>query len=207
MRHFAKLVNAPAQETPEFASDANTASAHRKIAKISRSEALGAGCSRPEAVKMAPVIQRLRRPGSGFTLTVLTTGQHRGLLDQALADFAITSDHDLGLMRPNQRLADITGRALEAIAGFLAQHRPDLVLAQGDTSTVLATALARYYERVPFGHVEAGLRTRRPFDPFPEEKNRELVSRLADIHEAAQEPRISPGLPWPCIYGSAERLR
>src|SRR5205823_3220701 len=101
--------------------------------------------TRPEAVKMAPVIQRLRRAGSGFLVRVLTTGQHRGLLDQALADFAIVPDHDLDLMRPDQGLADLAARALEAIADFLADHRPDLVLGQGDTTTVLATALACYY--------------------------------------------------------------
>src|SRR4051794_18731787 len=128
--------------------------------------------TRPEAVKMAPLIRRLRRAGSGFDVRVLTTGQHRGLLDQALADFAIAADHDLDLMRPDQGLADLTARALTGVSEYLAQQRPDLVLAQGDTTTVLATALACHYNRVAFGHVEAGPRARRPVDPLPQEKKR-----------------------------------
>jgi UDP-N-acetylglucosamine 2-epimerase (non-hydrolysing) len=115
---------------------------------------------------------------------VLSTGQHRSLLDRALADFAIVPDHDLELMRPEQGLADLTARALTAVAGYLAEVRPDLVLAQGDTTTVLATALACHYGRVPLGHVEAGLRTGHAFDPFPEEKNRVVASHLAALHFA-----------------------
>jgi UDP-N-acetylglucosamine 2-epimerase (non-hydrolysing) len=140
--------------------------------------------TRPEALKMAPLILRLRRDGSGMDVRVLTTGQHRGLLDQALADFAIAPDHDLDLMRPDQGLADLTARALTGVSGYLARVRPDLVLAQGDTTTVLATALASHYNRVPFAHVEAGLRTGRAFDPFPEEKNRVLAGHLAELHFA-----------------------
>jgi UDP-N-acetylglucosamine 2-epimerase (non-hydrolysing) len=115
---------------------------------------------------------------------VLTTGQHRGLLDRALADFAIVPDVDLDLMRPDQGLAELTARALTGVSASLATLRPDLVLAQGDTTTVLATALACHYNRVEFGHVEAGLRTGRAYDPFPEEKNRVLTSHLASIHFA-----------------------
>jgi UDP-N-acetylglucosamine 2-epimerase (non-hydrolysing) len=133
---------------------------------------------------MAPLILRLRHERSGLDVRVLTTGQHRGLLDRALADFAIASDHDLDLMRPDQGLADLTARALTGVSGYLERHRPDLVLAQGDTTTVLATALACHYNRVAFGHVEAGLRTGRAFDPFPEEKNRVLASHLAELHFA-----------------------
>jgi UDP-N-acetylglucosamine 2-epimerase (non-hydrolysing) len=133
---------------------------------------------------MAPLILRLRAPGSGMAVQVLTTGQHRGLLDRALADFAIVPDLDLDLMRPDQGLVDLTTRALTGVSASLATLRPDLVLAQGDTTTVLATALACYYNRVEFGHVEAGLRTGRAYDPFPEEKNRVLASHLASIHFA-----------------------
>jgi UDP-N-acetylglucosamine 2-epimerase (non-hydrolysing) len=140
--------------------------------------------TRPEAIKMAPVIARLRQSGSGFNVRVLSTGQHRGLLDRALADFGITVDEDLDLMRPDQALADLAARALSSIAAYLAQTKPELVLAQGDTTTVCATALACYYNRVPFGHVEAGLRTGRPYDPFPEEGNRLLADRLAALHFA-----------------------
>jgi len=140
--------------------------------------------TRPEALKLAPLILRLRREGSGMDVRVLSTGQHRGLLDRALADFAIVPDHDLDLMRPEQGLADLTARALTAVAGYLSEVHPDLVLAQGDTTTVLATALACHYGRVALGHVEAGLRTGRAFDPFPEEKNRVVASHLAALHFA-----------------------
>lgn len=140
--------------------------------------------TRPEAVKMAPLIQRLRREGSHLDVRVLATGQHRDLLDQALADFELSADDDLDLMLPGQDLTGLTARALVAIGAYLERVRPRLVLAQGDTTTVLASALACYYHKTPFGHVEAGLRTGRPFDPFPEEKNRVLAGHLADIHFA-----------------------
>ena len=140
--------------------------------------------TRPEVVKLAPVIARLRREGSGITCRILSTGQHRGLLDQALADFALVPDRDLGLMRPGEGLPEMSARALVAISAALAEDRPGLVLAVGDTTTVLATALACHYAQVPFGHVEAGLRTGEPYRPFPEEKNRELTARLAAVHFA-----------------------
>ncbi len=140
--------------------------------------------TRPEAVKMAPVVLRLRRGAPALDVRVLTTGQHRGLLDRALEDFGIASDLDLDLMRAGQGLPELTARALVALSGAFARDRPDLVLAQGDTTTVLCTALACYYNRVPFGHVEAGLRTGRPYAPFPEEKNRVLAGHLADLHFA-----------------------
>lgn len=140
--------------------------------------------TRPEAVKMAPVINRLRRGDLPIQVRVLTTGQHRELLDQALGDFGIVSDHDLHLMQPGQGLADLSARAIAAVSRYLEDVRPDLVLAQGDTTTVLCTALACYYNQIIFGHVEAGLRTGRPFDPFPEEKNRVLADHLAALHFA-----------------------
>ena len=140
--------------------------------------------TRPEVVKMAPVIFRLRRPGTGCVVRIVATGQHRGLLDMALADFGLDADLDLDLMRPGQGLADLTARALVALSETFERESPDLVLAQGDTTTVLAAALASYYHRVPFGHVEAGLRTGRPYFPFPEEKNRILAGHLADLHFA-----------------------
>ncbi len=140
--------------------------------------------TRPEAVKMAPLILRLRRKGFGLNVRVVTTGQHRGLLDQALVDFGLEADLDLDLMRPNQGLADLTARALTALAEEFAAAKPDLVLAQGDTTTVFASAVACYYQRIAFGHVEAGLRTHDPYQPFPEEKNRELADHLAELHFA-----------------------
>jgi UDP-N-acetylglucosamine 2-epimerase (non-hydrolysing) len=140
--------------------------------------------TRPEAIKMAPVILRLRELGAGLSVRILGTGQHRSLLDLALADFGLTPDRDLDLMRPGQGLAEMTARMLTAVSAALADERPDLVLAQGDTTTVLCTALACYYQQIPFGHVEAGLRTGQPYFPFPEEKNRALVGDLADLHFA-----------------------
>jgi UDP-N-acetylglucosamine 2-epimerase (non-hydrolysing) len=139
--------------------------------------------TRPEAVKMSQVVLRLRRL-PGLAVRILATGQHRGLLDRALDDFALVADRDLDLMQPDQGLAGLTARALVALTGALEQERPDLVLAQGDTTTVLATGLACYYLKIPFGHVEAGLRTGRPYAPFPEEKNRVLAGHLAALHFA-----------------------
>jgi UDP-N-acetylglucosamine 2-epimerase (non-hydrolysing) len=136
--------------------------------------------TRPEVVKMAPVILRLRRSGLE-DVRILSTGQHRSLLDQALFDFGLAADLDLDLMRPDQKLADLSARALSALSQVFEKERPGLVLAQGDTSTVFCAALACYYNRVPFGHVEAGLRTGRRYFPFPEEMNRVLVGQLAEM--------------------------
>ena len=139
--------------------------------------------TRPEAVKMAPIVLRLRK-AERLRVRLISTGQHRELLDRALADFGLVADLDLGLMRPGQTLAEVTGRALKALDETLAAERPDFVLAQGDTTTVLASALASYYRQIPFGHVEAGLRTGQPYRPFPEEKNRVLAGHLAELHFA-----------------------
>ena len=154
--------------------------------------------TRPEAVKMAPVIARLRDEVLGLNLRIVTTGQHRGLLDQALADFDLMPDVDLDLMRPGQGLAELTSRSLKALDALFATQRPDLVLSVGDTTTVLSTALACYYRQVPFGHIEAGLRTGDPLAPFPEEKHREVAARLATLHfaptEAARANLIAEGI-------------
>ncbi len=139
--------------------------------------------TRPEVVKMAPLVLRLRR-AAGLRVRLVSTGQHRELLDRALDDFGLVADRDLGLMQPGQSLAEITARALTALDAAFASERPDLVLAQGDTTTVLASALASFYRQVPFGHVEAGLRTGQPYRPFPEEKNRVLAGHLARHHFA-----------------------
>ena len=139
--------------------------------------------TRPEAVKMAPIVRALRR-SPRLAVRLVTTGQHRGLLDRALADFDLVADVDLDLMRPGQTLAESTGRSLIALSDALGRMSPSIVLAQGDTTTVLAAALASYYLQVPFGHVEAGLRTGQPYRPFPEEKNRVVASHLADLHFA-----------------------
>lgn len=142
--------------------------------------------TRPEAIKMAPVIQALRRE-PWAQVRVVATAQHREMLDEALALFGIVPDVDLGIMRPGQELADLTGRLLSALGAEFRHAPPDAVLAQGDTTTVLAAALAAFYRRIPFGHVEAGLRTGDMAQPFPEEMNRVLASRLASLHFAPTE--------------------
>jgi UDP-N-acetylglucosamine 2-epimerase (non-hydrolysing) len=139
--------------------------------------------TRPEAIKMAPVIQALEaRPA--LKARVCVTGQHRQMLDQVLEIFAITPDHDLSLMQAGQDLNSLTGRILTSVREVLQQDRPDLVLVQGDTTTCMAAALAAFYERIPIAHVEAGLRSGRLDAPFPEEANRCIVSRIADLHFA-----------------------
>ena len=137
--------------------------------------------TRPEAIKMAPVIQALARDPA-FSSRVLATAQHRHLLDQVLAVFGIQPDLDLDIMRPNQDLTTLTARLLLALDEALAQEAPDLVLIQGDTTTVMTAALACFYRRIPFGHVEAGLRTGDLDNPFPEEMNRLISGCLARWH-------------------------
>lgn len=137
--------------------------------------------TRPEAIKVAPVIQALAEDPA-FSSRVLATAQHRHLLDQVLAIFGIQPDLDLDIMRPNQDLTTLTARLLPALDQALAQEAPDLVLIQGDTTTVLTAALACFYRRIPFGHVEAGLRTGDLDNPFPEEMNRRVAGCLARWH-------------------------
>lgn len=145
--------------------------------------------TRPEAVKMAPVIQTLAAH-PGITSLVCATAQHRTMLDQVLAIFGIEPDIDLDLMQPNQTLPELTAAALQGVSAALASLRPDVVLAQGDTTTVLVAALASFYAQVPMGHVEAGLRTRDRYSPFPEEMNRRLVGSLATVHFAPTQTAV-----------------
>jgi UDP-N-acetylglucosamine 2-epimerase (non-hydrolysing) len=140
--------------------------------------------TRPEAIKMVPVVKALRAHPAGFAVTVVATAQHRGMLDQILANFGIRPDIDLDVMRPDQTLPELTARLLPALDRVLAATNPDFVLAQGDTTTVLVSALASFYRKVRFGHVEAGLRTHNMASPFPEEMNRTLVGHLAWRHYA-----------------------
>ncbi len=139
--------------------------------------------TRPEAIKMAPVIDALKRANT-FEPLVINTGQHRELIEQVIDLFEIHIDRDLAVMQPNQSLAPLLARLLERIDATLVELAPDMVLAQGDTSTVLATALAAFYRQIPFGHVEAGLRTGDMQSPFPEEANRVLATPLATLHFA-----------------------
>lgn len=142
--------------------------------------------TRPEAVKMAPVIQRLAQTPNVESL-VCVTAQHREMLDQVLELFDIEPDIDLNLMKPNQSLAEITAAIFKELDPVLDDLQPDWILAQGDTTTVMATALLAYYRRIKFGHVEAGLRTGDKFQPFPEEINRRVASVTADLHFAPTE--------------------
>lgn len=140
--------------------------------------------TRPEAIKLCPVVNHLRRRPE-FEVKVCVTAQHRALLDQVLAAFEVTPDYDLNLMLPNQTLAQSTSRIVAGLEPVLSAARPDMVLVQGDTTTTFCGALASFYQRIPIGHVEAGLRTWDLWQPFPEEMNRVLTTRLAALHFAA----------------------
>jgi UDP-N-acetylglucosamine 2-epimerase (non-hydrolysing) len=137
--------------------------------------------TRPEVIKLAPVVFELRRNPETECI-VIATGQHREMLDQMLEQFELEADVDLGVMRPDQRLSDLTAELIRGLGGAVANLRPDWVLVQGDTTTTLCGALAAFYQSVPVGHVEAGLRSGDDHSPFPEEANRRLVTRLADLH-------------------------
>lgn len=139
--------------------------------------------TRPEAIKMAPVVAALRA-SQVLRVKVCVTAQHRQMLDQVLNLFCIVPDYDLDLMRSGQDLSDITSRVLHELKPVLADSRPDIVLVHGDTTTAMAAALAAFYARIPVGHVEAGLRTNDIYSPWPEEMNRRIVGRIAGLHFA-----------------------
>lgn len=140
--------------------------------------------TRPEAIKMAPLILELQK-NNKFDTVVCVTGQHREMLDQVLETFEITPDYNLAIMKNKQSLVDITSNILQAMETILVNEQPDLVLVHGDTSTTFATALACFYLRIPIGHVEAGLRTHDVQSPYPEEFNRQAVGLFTDYHFAA----------------------
>lgn len=140
--------------------------------------------TRPEAIKMAPVVLELQKHADRIQTIVAVTAQHRQMLDQVLDLFQITPDYDLDIMSQGQTLYDITTKSLMGLKDVLAKEKPDLVLAHGDTTTTFAGALASYYQQVPVGHVEAGLRTGDIYSPFPEEMNRKLTGAIAAIHFA-----------------------
>lgn len=140
--------------------------------------------TRPEAVKVAPVILELRKHPGQFDVHVLVTAQHRQMLDQMLAVFGIRPDTDLDIMRPNQTLRDVTCRVLHGMDEYIAARKPDVVLAQGDTTTVMATSVACFYGHAAFGHIEAGLRTGDCWAPYPEEFNRRVAGLVAKYHFA-----------------------
>lgn len=140
--------------------------------------------TRPEAIKLCPLVPVLQQTGGKLVPHVCVTGQHREMLQQVLDVFNVKPDVDLDLMQPNQTLGSLTSRAIEAIGRYLGQHKPDMVIVQGDTTSVFCAALAAFYHKIPVGHVEAGLRTWDRFSPFPEEINRVLTTRLTDLHFA-----------------------
>ena len=140
--------------------------------------------TRPEAIKMAPVVLELQKHADQIQTIVAVTAQHRQMLDQVLDLFQITPDYDLDIMSQGQTLYDITTKSLMGLKDVLAKEKPDLVLVHGDTTTTFAGALASYYQQVPVGHVEAGLRTGNIYSPFPEEMNRKLTGAIAAIHFA-----------------------
>ena len=143
--------------------------------------------TRPEAIKMAPVIKELEKNSDYFETSVCVTGQHREMLDQVLDIFQIKPDYDLSVMMPNQSLFELTTHILGKIKEVLEEVNPDVVLVHGDTTTTYITALAAFYLKIPVGHVEAGLRTRDIYSPFPEEFNRHAVSIIAKWHFAPTE--------------------
>jgi len=160
--------------------------------------------TRPEAIKMAPVIRELGRAAPGVESVVCVTGQHRQMLDQVLALFGIRPEFDLDLMRPDQTLSAMTARLFEGLGRVVDEARPDWVLAQGDTTTVMAAALTAYYHRARFGHVEAGLRTGDKNAPFPEEMNRVIADAAADLFfaptECARRALLAEGRPEADIF-------
>ncbi len=147
--------------------------------------------TRPEAIKMAPVIAEMEEYSDVLFPLIVVTGQHRQMLDQVLSIFKIKPDYDLGIMEHNQALTGILTKSLEGLQEIILREKPEMILVQGDTSTTFAAALAAYYYRVPLGHVEAGLRTFDKWQPFPEEINRKLTSALADLHFAPTKTSVS----------------
>jgi UDP-N-acetylglucosamine 2-epimerase (non-hydrolysing) len=154
--------------------------------------------TRPEAIKMAPVIRRLAETGA-VTQRICVTGQHRKMLDDVLAAFGLTPDHDLDVMQPGQQVADVFGRVMTGLTPVLSEFRPDYVLVQGDTASSTAAALSAFFASIPVGHVEAGLRTGNLRSPWPEEANRRLTAIVTGRHYAptarARDALVAEGYP------------
>ena len=154
--------------------------------------------TRPEAIKMAPVIKRIEAHPDKFQSVVCVTAQHREMLDQVLSLFEIRPDHDLNIMQAEQDLFDVTCNVLQRLKPVLEKEKPDIVLVQGDTTTTFVASLAAFYTNIPIGHIEAGLRTQNKYAPFPEEINRKLTSCVADLHfaptEGAKQNLLSEGV-------------
>ena len=159
--------------------------------------------TRPEAVKMAPVVQTLEKE-PGINSRICVTAQHRQMLDQVLNIFGVIPEFDLDLMRQNQSLAQITGSIFTHLDPILSQVKPDWVLVQGDTTTTMASSIAAYYHKIRVAHVEAGLRTKDKWQPFPEEINRKITSVVTDLHFAptmwSRDNLISEGIEFTSIF-------
>lgn len=154
--------------------------------------------TRPEAIKMAPLVKELQKDSAAFNTLVCVTGQHRQMLDQVLDIFDIKPDYDLDIMRQGQDLYDVTSRVILGLRDVLKEAEPDIVLVHGDTTTSMAAALAAFYQHIPVGHVEAGLRTHDIYSPWPEELNRQITGRIATYHFAptkqSQENLLAEGI-------------
>lgn len=154
--------------------------------------------TRPEAIKLAPVIQKFREASDRFKIVICSTGQHREMLAQAFADFDLEPDIDLSVMQPGQSLATLSARLFNAVDGLLEREQPDWIVVQGDTTTVMIASLCAFYRRIKIGHVEAGLRSFDRWAPFPEEINRRVAGLVADLHFAptrgARENLIREGV-------------
>ena len=140
--------------------------------------------TRPEAIKMSPLVKEFQKYPEKFETIVCVTGQHREMLDQVLRIFDIQPDYDLNIMKQGQDLYDVTARVLTGMRDVLKETRPDIVLVHGDTTTSTAAALAAFYQQIPVGHIEAGLRTHNIYSPWPEEVNRQITGRIATYHFA-----------------------
>ncbi|MBE9062738.1 UDP-N-acetylglucosamine 2-epimerase (non-hydrolyzing) [cf. Phormidesmis sp. LEGE 11477] len=146
--------------------------------------------TRPEAIKLAPVIQTFQKLPQ-FDTKIVLTGQHREMVAQVMSLFNLEADHNLDIMQPQQTLGDITRRSLAGLEKLFVDLKPAMVISQGDTTTAFAAALAAFYQQIPVGHVEAGLRTDNILDPFPEEANRRLVSQIATLHFAPTQTSVA----------------
>ena len=138
--------------------------------------------TRPEAIKMCPLVKELQKHPEDFETIVCVTGQHREMLDQVLKIFEVTPDFDLNIMKQGQDLTDVTSRVLTGMRDVFEECRPDVVLVHGDTTTSMAAAMAAFYQQIPVGHIEAGLRTHNMLSPWPEEMNRQVTGRIADFN-------------------------
>ena len=160
--------------------------------------------TRPEAIKLAPVVRELQARGDRFETTVLSTGQHRDMLKQVLGAFGLSVDHDLDVMRDGGSLSDLTSSVISGLAPFLAEQATNTLLVQGDTTSAFIGALAAFYHKVAVGHIEAGLRTYDMTQPFPEEANRRMLSVLADVHfapcDSARENLLRENIPADRIF-------